>query len=50
MAKKRGRPAKAPSERVEKIKISITKVRLAKVDQRGSNRSAVIGQMIDSSD
>jgi hypothetical protein len=45
--KKRGPVPKPKSELVAKIKISITPARLAKVDRRGRNRSAAIGEMID---
>jgi hypothetical protein len=45
--KKRGRPPKPRGTTVAKIKISITPERLAKVDRRGTNRSAAIGEMID---
>ena len=45
--KNRGPVPKPKSELVAKIKISITQARLAKVDRRGRNRSAAIGEMID---
>jgi len=44
---KRGRPRKPEGTTVAKIKISITRERLAKVDRRGPNRSRTIGEMID---
>jgi hypothetical protein len=45
--KKRGPKPKPEADKVAKIKISITKRRLAIVDQRGPNRSAAIGALID---